>query len=1664
MEERSEDLMIKSKELCNIFLKSLKNDQGSVKYLNECKNVDISEFYVVFNLVFSNIITNDNNMVIYKDHLLFLSFCYMNKLIEKYYNIYSNDEKINIRNSFINILFSLPINYNHILDTDILNLKIKSNEMFKTKLINEFLNEQTCLMNSFFNKNDIYMISTYMNSTRNKISQILSIICLHNEHIYFRYLLNFLIFFICEYINRIILCKSEYNNGTINENNNVFISDGLQNKSLKDEKSDTIHNNNMNNMNNMNNNLNNIDDENYYFNCVLHICINFLKEIFYNISNENYSNMLNKQQLNMFRTIIITDINIIFHLISLVFYYCLCYNKKNEFSLLIESIKELSFFFPAHIFFNEANSPIKFLLNILILCFKKNKSNINHLNQNNNSIRTHIPLNHFEILYKNYLSSNDSNITHVLTHFLEDVDVEEILLIIFLNIIEYISKINNKTFFQLNEDEFMLFLDTYFNINLNFHDIEHYTFQKIYIKMIMNLSCIPISNYLHKKENKFKCLHIFIINIFKNINHPNTKILINILTICKNIFDHNKDLIYINNKYNIEESKLYNIYKTDREHLFNHNNQKDYHNNQLIISCDDLKKLFILMFIRFIKIPIYDDYMNDNMSDNMNNNKPYGGSKNNKNEQKFFKISNEGEQSESIISCTNACMNKKLMIDFINNYITEYNEDWFYIYYKNMKEECEENDTNNINDYDENENILKQKIFNFIKVLLGYNHEIYHIMIDVFDEFFIYYNTIINVNNLCNETLKVQDYFIYVLLRAYYQLLSFFINTLKELKNIVTNGDKQINENIFSYQMTCTGEREKELKEAFIQNKINMKNNLEEKIIQMNNNNIELENNHNNNNSGNLSNMSCNTYNLDMLKREKENIELEIFIIKCIEKYQGSPYYEINNKCINKLLNFFKIILQKDFMEFNKISTNFVLFEIKRLQHISECTYILNYNKDYAYFIMDNLMKTIIENTIDISFELKKNYLAIFTSIIMNLESFLSNDIIEKILKTFLDYKKSTNIFKYNKEFSIFLLTLISVLKVDNINQKVPYIKLVLEDTYEFFTHFNKNINTFQKLYDLFYVQHGNDTMLQVGSFDSIHKKEDMLHSLFDACKIVHASFSLFSYEKNDISFKSKLQKRILNQTVNNSTNDNMNSNNMNSNNNNSSSNKLGTHVNFGDENMYYNLMNDNNTLINDNEFLHLFINLFENVLMIYSIFNDMIRTNYSFEKYPKMCVEVNYFHLTGQEKDIVCMYNMNKKRNSIDNMEHMKNMKDINSLNYNDNMNNMSGNNELLYMKNNVCIEGKKCNYYTIKLLHENICNIIKKFIKESYFFIYNDLTNIFNNILCNSLIYIPYDYINNNILLVYVSLSEKLKYLINNKLINQLIIQWFFKIFSVFLEKHFHYFREEYEHIKKVNSELNSEICMKEDDYSMYYDMLYKNKNYILNYLKICKNIFVVPNEYKNNQEHKMFFQYIYNDEKTVLLNSLLSTIEYLLNSYDCDITKKCLNFLVDSSESVTFLTFNSSHFYFFLQIIKVLLKTFFLYNPIILTLRQKKEENQISNIILNEYTEEKIQVYIGEMNLFMKNDPLEANSFLNVFTNAIIKISKHYFFLQKKIYNIPENVSTNDLLNIDSVKHFLLLFENIENSSTFNFHTILSDLLQQNNSQYFKNLLIQYRLHKT
>ncbi|KOB88049.1 hypothetical protein PFDG_04120 [Plasmodium falciparum Dd2] len=228
MEEKSENLMIKSKELCEIFLRSLKNDQGSVKYLNECKNVDICEYYGVFNLVYSNIINNDNNMVMYKDHLLFLSFCYMNKLIEKYYNIYSNDEKINIRNSFINILFSLPINYNHILDNDILNLKVKSNEMLKTKLINEFLNQQTCLMNSYFNKNDMYMISTYMNSTRNKISQILSIICLYNEPIYFRYLLNFLIFFVCEYINRIILYKSKENNVVMNQTNNMFMSGGLK--------------------------------------------------------------------------------------------------------------------------------------------------------------------------------------------------------------------------------------------------------------------------------------------------------------------------------------------------------------------------------------------------------------------------------------------------------------------------------------------------------------------------------------------------------------------------------------------------------------------------------------------------------------------------------------------------------------------------------------------------------------------------------------------------------------------------------------------------------------------------------------------------------------------------------------------------------------------------------------------------------------------------------------------------------------------------------------------------------------------------------------------------------------------------------------------------------------------------------------------------------------------------------------------------------------------------------------------------------------------------------------------------------------------------------------------------------------------------------------------
>ncbi|CRG99072.1 conserved Plasmodium protein, unknown function [Plasmodium relictum] len=1522
----SSNILNKSKELIGIFLKYFKNDESSVKYLNECKNLDISEYYSVFYILYSDIINNDKDLVIYKDHLLFLSFCYMNKLLEKSYKIYSIEEKINIRNNFINILFSIALDYNHVIDNNILSLKEKSNNLIKKKFMEDFMNENNFILECYFNLKDKYLISNYMNSIRNKYSQILSILCMYNEYTYFRYLLNFITFFVCENLKRILsICdhKEKENNYTLNDNNNF----------------QKINND--------------------YFNTVLQISINFFKEIFYKISNENYSNVFNKQQLNNFRTIIINDINELFQFFSIVFYYCFHFNKKNEFELLIECIKELSFFLPAYIFFNESTSPAKFLLNLLLLYFRKNSCNCINDNNNYNGINNStLSLNSFYKLYDRYLSIDELKYTIYINNFLQNKDIIENLLIIFLNIIEYISKINNKTFFQLNENELMQFLDNYFNIDLNFYDINNYEFQKIYIKMILNLSCIPISNYLHKRENKLKCLHIFIINIFKNIYHPNIKILINILTICKNIFDYNKDLIYIKNKDSEIESKIYNIYKTDKESLLNINNEKIF-NNQFIITCDDFKKLFILMFIRFLKIPIYKE---------------------------------------------NNSLNKKLLIEFVSNYVNQYNKEWFDTYYEYMKKyQNSYNNDNNNNNKNNNKHDLKQKIISLLKVLVALNHEVFHFIIEVFCDFFKFYDNI-NVTNLCNEMVKVHDYFIYVLVRAYYQLLKNFIEILKDSKRLVTGDNKEISTNVISYQISNL-ENEKSVRDIYIQNKINLRNSIENKIIELSSKeeNNNMFNNYCSLNKNEMNSDNINNQNREELKKKKEHIDLELFIIKCIEKYNCSPYYEICNKCIVNLLNCYKVILQKDFVDFSKISLDFALFESKRLQFISETAYILNYNKDFAFFMMENLVKNITQNNSENSIELKKNYLDIFTSIIINLENFISNDMIEKILNTFLEYKKSTNIFKCNKEFCIFLLTLISILKEDCVNKKVIYVKLVLQDTYDFLTNFNKNITNFDRLYDLFYVN-SNDN----------DKKIETSHSLFDIFKIIYSYFSLFSYY--NIQHKIKSSKKESENYCYNQNKENS--------------------INMKERDIYQ-LMKNNISLINENEILQISINLFSNVFCIYSLFSYMINNNISFEKYTNCCLEASYFHLNQNDKEVFNLCNLNNK-------------------NSNKNSNNDFNN------KNSI----RKSNF-TFKLLHENICNIIKRFIKEGYLFIYNDSIHILNNILSSSFSYMPFYYININTLSVYLCLSEQLKYLIYNKIINELIIQWYFQVFSQFFEKNFLYIREECEHIKKINSELSTKTNINEDDYVMYHDYLYNNKKYILNYLKICKNFFVTPNDFKNNND-KIFYQNIYNNNnnnnnnQNVLLDSFLSTMEYLLNYYDCDIIKKCLNSLVEISETIINLTFNSSHFHFYIQIIKIVLKVFLLYNPQILILSQYKEDKENNNIF-NEYTEEKVEVYIGEMNLFMKNDPLELNSFLNIFTSALIRISKNYFLLQKNIFNINENMSFKELLNIDSVKIFLMLFQNIENSNSFNIEAIVTDLLKQNNSEYFKNVLIQYKLHK-
>ncbi|VTZ67391.1 conserved Plasmodium protein, unknown function [Plasmodium chabaudi chabaudi] len=1610
-------VMNKSKELGEIFMNYFNNDTLSIKYINDCKNGESLELYGCFYLVNSDSLRNrggdKNQESSFVENITFLSFCYMNKLIEKYYNNYNYDDKINIRNNFINALFGLSLEFNHSINMDMLNVKEKSLDLFKKHLMEVFINQNNnYLMSNFMNCSDCYYIRSYSNSTRNKYSQILSIICIYNDYTYFRYLYNFILYFMVEFLKK----KMEYITSSGGNQDPMQLGQQIHetffkqgNEGIEEKK------------------------KNDYFTALLHISINFLKEIFYTITNDSFTNTLTRQQFNIFRTIIINDINELFNFIYTCFYYCILLKKKNEFILLMECIKELSFFSPIHLFFNSSSiSPMNFLLNVLVLPLRNNKKSNGNIYQNsfhnssvnsqNNEPFVRISPDEFNYLYTRYIFSQGHNmdstqfphINEGATNFLNDSNLQETILTIFSNIIEGVSKINSKTFLQINENELMNFLENFFNIDLNYYDIKNYDFENVYIKMIMNISGIPVSNYLHKKENKIKCIHMYIINIFKNIHHPNINILIYMLTICKNIFEKNRDLIFVkNNQLSQIQNEQNNMYKLEKNALLNDGNEKKYTHDMFVISIEDLKKLFTLIFIRYIKIPIYK---------NQNS------------------------------------LNKKLMIQFFSNYINEYNEEWFVAYNKHIMNESEDSDNTFQSDMhtnsmikdnvsvSHNSNLLRQRICSLLKTLIGMNHEVYQIAVNVFCEFFKFYNNI-NVDNLYNEILKTKDYFVYSLLEMYYEMLTFLINTLKDCKNIVTEGNHKIHEETISYQLSTstTGSNNAgDSKNQFIQDKKNMLISIDQQIEQLLAIDREKEKMQSAQMGGQNNGIKIDyeeNENIKILREEKNNINLVLHIINCINKYQSSPYYEIDNNCINSLVTCYKQISENDFTSFINASKNFISFEIKRLEFISDNSYILNYTKEYAFFMMENLFKNILQNNNNFSLELKKNYFSIFSSIVENLKNHLTNDMIHNILKTFLEFKKSTStgsgnnesnasnsFFKHNKEFSFFILVLISSLNVGNINDNVEYIQVIMNESIELLTNFNKQVTNFQSLYNFLYTD--NNGLATA-------------NNLFDTYKIAQAFFSKFSYNKIE---------RIINKK---------------------NMIKSSTFPNYGNtelsSDIIYKLANNNVILINENPFLQICMNLFSSSITILSIYNGFIHNDINsliFEACPILYSDINYFYLGRKEREIAITYGAknksSKKNESFSNIENVQMKSNSN--------NNYGG--------------VKKFGKLNFMSLHENACNVIKKYVEEDYIFINNNILNIFNDVLSLGLQHTPYTYVNHHILSIYLSLSQKVKSLIMNRNMNELIIDWFVKIFFIFFEKQFNYFKQEEEFIKKVNSHLSNEDDIMEEDYSIYCDMLYRNKKHIFNFFKICKNLFVIPSElsmstdsshsgnmngnYSGDKNKIYFYYYLYNSDKIGLLNYLLPTFECLLNSYDCNVTKQGLSCLTDLSESICALpTFNSSNsFFILLQIMKTILQGFLLYNPPMLSLQQNmNEKKNMNNILFNQYDENNIDIYIGEMSIFTKNDPQEVNSFLNIFTSTFIKICKNYFLLQKNIFNnINENTSFNELVNIEPTKQFVLLLQNLGNPNMFDFQTIVSDLIKQNSSDYFKNLLINLRLHRT
>ncbi|ANQ07134.1 Uncharacterized protein PCOAH_00014890 [Plasmodium coatneyi] len=1508
------NILQKSRELSEILMKSFKNEVGSVNYLNECRNRDCSEFYGAFYLVYSDLIEKDKTLNAFKEHLVFLSFCYMSKLLGKHYHVYPQESKVNIRNSFINILFSLPISFNHELDGNTLHMKEKSVEAVKKRFVDVFLNPNNMLMGDYLSERDNYLIRFYINCTKNKFAQIFSVLCLNNEYLYFRYLYNFLLFFVREFLRRRLSLQGGVDTGS---------SGG--------------------------------DCDGGYFTTVVHICLNFLREIFYNISNENSSNVQNKQQLNIFRGLIINEANELFEFLSICFYYSLSGRKKGEFELLIECVKELFFFFPAYLFFNHrggSNSPLKFLLNLLFVRFAG--SNV----AQNNAVESAsvggeyppLPLDQFNLLYNSYLSVNElSCVSPPVQSFLAKLQLEEHLLLIFLNIIEYISRVNSKTFIQLDERELMQFLESYFNISLNVFDVTSYSYQKLYIRMIVNLSAVPISNYLHEKNNKKKCLHMYIINVFKNVYHPDVEILANVLAICKNIFDHNRELIYIKNRESEIASQKYNINRVDRESMLDQNNEKVFNQDiHFVLNVEDMKKLFILMFVRFVKIPLYSDQN---------------------------------------------CLNKKMMINFVKNFISEYNEEWFETYFRYAREDSTGGDkgeggvttSNQSGRSDHTKNLLKQRIFSLFRVLVGLNHEVFSIMVEVFCEFFRFYKNI-TVGNLCNESMKVKDYFVYVLLRGYCELLVFFINTMKECKEVVTGGDTEVNEEVISFQLLPPGE-----KETYLQGIVHLRDSLSKRIIGKS----SYEETEVTNWKGvntNWDNSNRREDNIEELKRRKEKVDLQIHIINCIQKYGGSPYYEVSPDCINNLLNCYKDILNGDFIDMCKVSPSFLLFEVKRLQFLSESTYLLHYNKQCAFYMMENLLRNIVQgettNSADrldanTSMELKKNYFTIFTSIISNLKHIVTNDMLEKLLNSFLEFKTNSSFFKCNKELCVFLLTLISVLKVDDLNGKVinSYLRVVLEELFVFLGDVAKSISSFGSLFQFLF---GDEGKVEIG------------RTLLDVLKIAQTYFSVFAFAK----VESRLRK-------------------------------------VGQVDAVGGAILENAHLVENNPFLQISMELFTRVMFVYPVLNDMLKNCRSFEAHPMLCAEVSYFHLNAREREIANLCTqMGKEGRS-----------------------------------------GKKFSL-TVKSLHENMCTVVKRFISEGYIFVYNDMGKLFQEVLSPSFDYSPYHFMAQNVQQVYLSLSEKLKQHLGERTVKELVANWCEQIFAQFVVKHYTYFKASLEHIQTVHEQLNRQEDIKEEDYVMYGDLLYHSKHYIFTFLKICKNVFTVPNELKNKQDGKSFFCRFYRDDKNETLNTLFVSLELLLHSYDCNIVKRSLGLFLDISDSIMLLPFESSHFLIYLGMLKIVLRSFLLFNPPILTLQQKGKAGNSANL-LKRYEEnspsgrggiphgdlynDSVEVYTGEMNLFVKNDPQELTSYLHVIPSAFIKICKNYFSLQEKVYRLKESSTTSldELLQLDSVKHFLFLFKDVEGSSSFDFRTIVADLFQQNACDYLRGALVQCRL---